>query len=69
MPGAPEAPRCGFSAKMVDTLKQAGAGTFGSFDILSDETVRNGLKQYSNWPTYPQLYIKVWRIANTNHQQ
>ena len=43
---------------MLDVMKQAGASGFGTFDILSDETVRNGLKQYSNWPTFPQLYVR-----------
>ncbi|KAF0931002.1 hypothetical protein E2562_038563 [Oryza meyeriana var. granulata] len=57
MKGAPDAPRCGFSSKVVNALKQAGI-SFGSFDILSDEEVRQGLKTYSNWPTFPQLYYK-----------
>lgn len=55
MKGVPEAPRCGFSSQIV-ALLQRNKVEFGSFDILSDETVRNGLKAYSNWPTYPQLY-------------
>ncbi|KAL5225699.1 hypothetical protein ABZP36_012338 [Zizania latifolia] len=57
MKGTPDAPRCGFSSKVVNALKQAGI-SFGSFDILSDEEVRQGLKTYSNWPTFPQLYCK-----------
>lgn len=40
---------------MVAALQEAGV-SFGSFDILTDEAVRSGLKQYSDWPTYPQLY-------------
>jgi len=55
MKGNPEVPQCGFSSKIVSILKQEGI-TFGSFNILSDEEVRTGLKTYSNWPTYPQLY-------------
>ena len=55
--GTPDAPRCGFSSKVVDALKKEGI-SFGSFDILSDEEVRQGLKTYSNWPTFPQLYYK-----------
>ncbi|XP_065019225.1 monothiol glutaredoxin-S11-like [Musa acuminata AAA Group] len=55
--GTPDAPRCGFSSKVVDALKKEGID-FGSFDILSNEEVRQGLKTYSNWPTYPQLYYK-----------
>jgi glutaredoxin-related protein len=54
MKGSPEAPRCGFSRKVVDALTAAGV-SFGTFDILSDEFVRQGLKQISNWPTYPQV--------------
>ncbi|CAM0956589.1 unnamed protein product [Alopecurus aequalis] len=57
MKGNPDAPRCGFSSKVVNALKRAGI-SFGSFDILSDEEVRQGLKTYSNWPTFPQLYYK-----------
>ncbi|KAK2976757.1 hypothetical protein RJ640_030107 [Escallonia rubra] len=57
MKGTPEAPRCGFSSKVVNALKEEGVD-FGSFDILSDEEVRQGLKTFSNWPTFPQLYYK-----------
>ncbi|PIA26903.1 hypothetical protein AQUCO_08600052v1 [Aquilegia coerulea] len=55
MKGTPDAPRCGFSSKVVNALQEEGV-TFGSFDILSDEEVRQGLKTFSNWPTFPQLY-------------
>jgi Grx4 family monothiol glutaredoxin len=55
MKGDPQTPRCGFSGKIVDILK-ANKVSFGHFDILSDEDVRQGLKAYSNWPTYPQVY-------------
>ena len=55
MKGDPDEPRCGFSRKASGLLKDAGV-EFGSFDILSDEEVRQGLKTFSNWPTYPQLY-------------
>ncbi|KAF6142032.1 hypothetical protein GIB67_038000 [Kingdonia uniflora] len=57
MKGTPDAPRCGFSSKVVNALREEGVG-FGSFDILSDEEVRQGLKTLSNWPTFPQLYYK-----------
>ena len=49
--------RCGFSRKVVDALNGTGVA-YGSFDILSDQDVRQGLKEYSDWPTYPQLYVK-----------
>ena len=57
MKGSPDEPRCGFSRKVVEALRSSGAPDFGHFDILSDEAVRQGLKEYSQWPTYPQLYI------------
>ncbi|XP_015775271.1 PREDICTED: glutaredoxin-3-like [Acropora digitifera] len=56
MKGSPQEPLCGFSRQMVDLLNSNGA-KFSHFDILSDNEVRQGLKAYSNWPTYPQLYV------------
>ena len=56
MKGSPEEPRCGFSRKVVAALEETGV-PFGHFDILSDEEVRQGLKKFSDWPTYPQLYV------------
>jgi len=57
MKGSPEAPRCGFSRKVAEALNKNGL-QYGSFDILSDEAVRQGLKELSHWPTYPQVYVK-----------
>eukprot|EP00566_Odontella_aurita_P015430 CAMPEP_0113566400 /NCGR_PEP_ID=MMETSP0015_2-20120614/22700_1 /TAXON_ID=2838 /ORGANISM="Odontella" /LENGTH=345 /DNA_ID=CAMNT_0000468681 /DNA_START=79 /DNA_END=1116 /DNA_ORIENTATION=- /assembly_acc=CAM_ASM_000160 len=57
MKGSPAAPRCGFSRQTVELLSDANL-LFGTFDILTDEQVRQGLKTYSDWPTYPQLYVK-----------
>nr|XP_054493669.1 glutaredoxin-3 isoform X8 [Agelaius phoeniceus]XP_054493670.1 glutaredoxin-3 isoform X8 [Agelaius phoeniceus] len=57
MKGSPKEPRCGFSRQMVEILQKHGVA-FSSFDIFSDEEVRQGLKAFSNWPTYPQLYVK-----------
>lgn len=56
MKGTPQAPRCGFSAEIVKILESLNT-PFDSFDILSDEEVRQGLKTFSQWPTYPQLYV------------
>lgn len=56
MKGTPQEPRCGFSKQMVEILHKHNI-QFSSFDIFSDEEVRQGLKAYSNWPTYPQLYV------------
>ncbi|KAJ1962808.1 glutaredoxin, partial [Dipsacomyces acuminosporus] len=55
--GTAAQPRCGFSKKIVGMLNEQSV-KYGYFDILSDEEVRQGLKEYSNWPTYPQLYIE-----------
>jgi len=57
MKGTPTTPQCGFSNKVVELLNKEGI-KFDSFNILNDEEVRQGLKEYSNWPTYPQLYIE-----------
>jgi Grx4 family monothiol glutaredoxin len=57
MKGHPDAPRCGFSKKIVALLREQGV-QFDSFDILEDPEVRQGLKVLFNWPTYPQLYSK-----------
>ena len=56
MKGNPSMPQCGFSAAVVGVLKEVGV-PFGTFNILSDQDVREGLKLYSNWPTFPQLYV------------
>lgn len=57
MKGTPVFPQCGFSAAVVEILNQLGV-TFKGLDILVDPALRDGIKQYSNWPTLPQLYIK-----------
>ena len=54
--GTPEEPRCGFSHRVVTALK-ATQEPFNTFDILSDEDVRQGLKKMFDWPTFPQLYV------------
>jgi glutaredoxin-related protein len=55
--GTPSAPQCGYTRKFCGLLDENGI-EFGSFNILADQEVREGLKKYSNWPTYPQvLYI------------
>ncbi|XP_054706422.1 glutaredoxin 3-like [Uloborus diversus] len=57
MKGSPDIPRCGFSKQVIALLNSHNA-QFETFDILQDFDVREGLKKYSNWPTYPQLYVK-----------
>lgn len=56
MKGSKSEPKCKFSTAIVNLLKEIGA-EFSTFDILKDQVVREKLKTYSNWPTYPQLYI------------
>jgi len=56
MKGRPQEPKCGFSKQTIAILDDLKAD-YGTFDILTDDEVRQGLKTYSNWPTYPQLYI------------
>ncbi len=57
MKGTADMPQCGFSANVVRILNQFSIN-YNTFNILSDSDIREGLKQYSNWPTYPQLYVK-----------
>ena len=57
MKGTPQFPQCGFSATAVQILKACGVSNFTSVNVLEDMEVRDGIKQYANWPTIPQLYI------------
>jgi monothiol glutaredoxin len=57
MKGSPVFPQCGFSAAVVQILSQLGV-KFKGIDVLSDPEVRQGIKDFSNWPTIPQLYVK-----------
>ena len=57
MKGTPEFPQCGFSGQVVQILDYLGA-PFKGVNVLADPEIRQGIKEYSNWPTIPQLYIK-----------
>ncbi|HEY2446590.1 MAG TPA: Grx4 family monothiol glutaredoxin [Rhizomicrobium sp.] len=57
MKGTPVFPQCGFSAAVVQILTDLGV-KFKSFDVLKDPELRQGVKEFSNWPTVPQLYVK-----------
>ncbi|XP_058453782.1 glutaredoxin 3-like [Malaya genurostris] len=57
MKGDRNVPRCGFSKQLIAIINETGV-TYETFDILTDEEVRQGLKTYSDWPTYPQVYVK-----------
>ena len=65
MKGNPESPQCGFSYKVTDILKSWKV-PFQSFDVLSDESIRQGIKDYANWPTIPQLYINKEFIGGSD---
>jgi monothiol glutaredoxin len=58
MKGTPDFPQCGFSARAVQCLKGAGAENFGYVNILEEPEIRARLKEYSNWPTFPQVFIE-----------
>lgn len=58
MKGNRHFPQCGFSARAVGILQQAGLKKFETVDVLADPEIRQGIKDYSNWPTIPQLYLK-----------
>ncbi len=57
MKGSPDFPQCGFSSQTVQAIKECGV-QFMYINIFEDMEVREALKEYSNWPTYPQLYVK-----------
>ena len=57
MKGLPSNPQCGFSRQIVDILDETGV-SYDAFNIFEDDEVRQGLKEFSDWPTYPQLYHK-----------
>ena len=57
MKGVPEAPQCGFSMAVSNILKHLNVN-FKGINVLEDENIRQGIKEYSDWPTVPQLYIK-----------
>jgi monothiol glutaredoxin len=57
MKGTPQAPQCGFSALAVQVLNACGVSDFAAVNVLADAEVRQGIKEFANWPTIPQLYI------------
>ena len=57
MKGTPQFPQCGFSSLAVQVLNACGVKDFGSFNVLSDAEIRQGIKEFANWPTIPQLYV------------
>ena len=57
MKGNPTFPQCGFSGRAVQILKACGVTDLTTVNVLEDEEIRQGIKEYANWPTIPQLYI------------
>ena len=57
MKGTAQFPMCGFSGRAIQILKAAGATDIKTFNVLEDDAVRQGIKDYASWPTIPQLYI------------
>jgi len=57
MKGTPQFPQCGFSATATEILKRCGVSDFFSVNVLEDADIRQGIKEYANWPTIPQLYV------------
>ena len=57
MKGSAQFPMCGFSGRAIQVLKAAGATDIKTFNVLEDEGVRQGIKDYAQWPTIPQLYV------------
>lgn len=57
MKGSPDFPQCGFSARAVQVLRACGVEEFFSVDVLQDPDIRQGIKDFANWPTIPQLYV------------
>ncbi|WP_159875112.1 MULTISPECIES: Grx4 family monothiol glutaredoxin [Aquitalea] len=58
MKGTAQFPQCGFSSRAVQILKACGVETIKTVDVLQDPEIRQGIKEFSNWPTIPQLYVK-----------
>ena len=57
MKGSPDFPQCGFSANVVGILRACGVENFFSVNVLENPDIRQGIKEYANWPTIPQLYV------------
>lgn len=65
MKGTPDFPQCGFSGQAIAALNAIGK-PYSTFNIFEDQEVREGLKVYSNWPTFPQLYVKGELIGGSD---
>jgi monothiol glutaredoxin len=66
MKGTPQFPQCGFSSNAANILKACGVTDYVSVNVLADPEIREGIKQYSNWPTIPQLYVSGQFIGGSD---
>lgn len=66
MKGSPSMPMCGFSASAVQILRAAGVQEIWHVDVLRDPEIREGIKEYSSWPTIPQLYINQQFVGGSD---
>ena len=64
--GTPEAPQCGFSAAAVQMLEACGVEDVATVNVLADPDIRQGIKEFSNWPTIPQLYVSGEFVGGTD---
>lgn len=65
MKGTPDFPQCGFSMRAISILKAMGVD-YATFDILTDPEIRQGMKDFSNWPTFPQLYVNKALVGGSD---
>ncbi len=66
MKGTPQFPQCGFSANAANILRACGVTDFFSVNVLADPEIRQGIKEFSNWPTIPQLYVNGQFIGGSD---
>lgn len=66
MKGTPQFPRCGFSATAAQVLKACGVADYLAVDVLESEELRQAVKDYANWPTFPQLYVRGQLIGGAD---
>jgi len=66
MKGNAQFPQCGFSGRAIQLLKASGVDNIVTINVLEDAEIRQGIKEFSNWPTIPQLYVKVEFIGGSD---
>jgi monothiol glutaredoxin len=66
MKGTPQFPQCGFSSNAANILKSCGVTDYVSVNVLADPEIRQGIKEFSNWPTIPQLYVNGQLVGGSD---